>query len=215
MPQPSLADDWQSKLNKGKEEYAEFFYGNYKKTPDAAQSKNKPRDALCGFIAQDAKDYIDESKTFDIREFLSGDLEAFGVACDYAKAVREVFYIDMNVVWNGNEGHLTEKMNYESGKEEARTWDYKFQDAKNFTATGTNVVKTAIGKLDGNTAALEYGFITPYGFIKMRLSMDDRLFLIDNNTAVNRIFMKKFGMKVGEVIMIIKKKGGNNAKKSK
>ena len=225
IPQPSFASSWQSKLNKGKEEYAEFFHGNYNKGSNSAsaedkRSKSKPRDALCGFMSQDAKDYIDPGKTLDLRQFLSGDLEVFGVACDYSKSIREVFYIDMNVVWLGNEGHLEETMNYESGKEEKRVWDFKFQDYQNYTATGTNVVRTATGKQEGNTAILKYGFVTPYGFIKMHLSMDDRWFLIDNNTAVNRIFMKKFGIGVGEVMMVVKKKiitkkGGKNVKKRK
>jgi len=166
-------------------------------------------------MLQDAKDYIDSSKSFDLRQFLSGDLEVFGVACDYSKSIREVFYISVNVVWNGNEGHLQEQMNYESGKEEKRIWDYKFQDNQNYTATGTNVVGAATGKQEGNGATLNYSFITPYGFITMHLSMDDKWFLIDQNTAVNRIFMKKFGMKVGEVMMLVKKKGEKNAKNHK
>lgn len=195
-------------LRQGTEKYLYIFEGRYNQPTidQKTTSKSKVKNRLCGFMTQNANIYINPKYSLDFRTFLNGNIEAWGVACDYSKNLREHFYINKIASWDGNNGTMAEKMFYASGKEESRVWNYEFQDSNNFKATGTNVVKFAKGIQQNNMVNLKYNFSVPYGLITMHLSMDDNWYMIDTDTVINRIFMKKFGIKVGEVIIVLTKK---------
>ena len=40
----------------------------------------------------------------------------------------------------------------------------------------------------------------------MNLNMDDWMYLVDDDTIINRTSMNKFGLEVGEIVLIMKKK---------
>ena len=64
----------------------------------------------------------------------------------------------------------------------------------------------AKGRVNGNAVNLNYVLNIPYKDSTMNLDMDDWMYLTEKNTIVNRTSMKKFGFKVGEIVLVMKKK---------
>ena len=75
-----------------------------------------------------------------------------------------------------------------------------------FTAKAGDVVGEAQGSQIGNAVNLRYTLNVPYNKSTINLKMDDWMYQINTDTVLNRTAMRKFGLKVGEVVLIMKKK---------
>jgi hypothetical protein len=65
----------------------------------------------------------------------------------------------------------------------------------------------------GNAMFLKYTLRAPFRDGTVDLSIDDRMYLIDENTLLNESIMRKFGFRVGEINLVIRRlpeeTGGN------
>jgi hypothetical protein len=157
------------------------------------------------------KDYANKTPKLDIREYLNGDLEAEGVLIDYTGKADLSFYATLKGSWKGNEGKLEEEFFFSDGKKQNRTWIINVSDDNNFTATAGDVVGTAKGSQNGNAVNMKYVLQVPYNGSTINMSMDDWMYLIDAGQGkkpiiINRTAMKKFGIKLGELQLVIRKK---------
>ena len=76
------------------------------------------------------------------------------------------------------------------------------QTASQFTA---DVVGTAKGFSYGPAFKFEYVLLVPVKGKEIKITFDDWIFKQDNNVAINRATMKKFGFKVAELtVMFVK-----------
>ncbi len=196
---------------KDSEESMRIFKGLYRASGEhLADNGAKGKNALCGFISRPKDAFINPKYTLDLRKFFVGELEAWGVACDFAKNLKEHFYIDIKAVNDGNHVHLDQDLFYGSGKREARVWDFKFINDREFNTTGTDVLKALIGVQEGNTAHLQYQFLVPYGKIVMHVTADNWRYMIDENTVINTITLQKFNLNIGELLIVFKRKKNSN-----
>lgn len=162
---------------------------------------------LSGCGGASTEDYAAEKPVMDIRKFFNGPVEAWGVLYSFSGKQDLRFYATMEGSWQGNKGTLKEKFTYSDGRIDERTWNITMIDDHNFTATAGDVIGTAKGTQHGNTTNMRYTLDAKRssgGTIK--LSMDDWMYLIDDNTIINRIKMKKFGLGVGELVVTMRKK---------
>ncbi len=206
---PALAAvvDGESKLNQGTTKYMDFFTGNYKGAVSTENSKAKKQHPLCGFLSQDPKVFTQAKNKLDLKKFLNGSLQSWGVACDSSGRVKEHFYIESTGAWSGNRGTVQREFFYESGKIDSNIWYYDFKDDNNFNLTGSNIIKTGSGMQEASNANLQYTLRTKVGIINMTLNMNDTWYMIDENTAVIRLLVKKFGMVFSEGLVVIQKAG--------
>lgn len=153
------------------------------------------------------KDYAANTPTLDLRDYLKGPLVAKGVLFDYTGKVDLAFHVDIAGSWNGNKGTLEEHFRYSDGRTEARTWHIAFTDDHHFTATAADVVGTAQGSQYGNSVNMRYTLnATRPGGERILLSMDDWMYLLDDKTLINRTTMRKYGIKVGELVISFERK---------
>ena len=163
---------------------------------------------LTGCSSAKVEDFIDQKPAMDIREYFNGSIEASGVFFDYSGKADSFFHIVMKGSWNGNDGTLEEHFTYDNGKTDQRVWTIHMSDDHNISATAHDIVGTATGKQFGNAVNLHYVLRVPSGDTAYDLTMDDWMYRMDMHTVINRITMRKFGIKVGEIIVTFKK---NNA----
>ncbi len=162
---------------------------------------------LTGCGGAKTEDYSSEKPVMDIRKFFNGPVEAWGVLYSFSGKQDLHFHANMEGSWAGNKGTLKEKFTYSDGRVDERTWNITMIDDHHFTATAGDVVGTAKGTQHGNTVNMRYVLDAKRssgGTIK--LSMDDWMYLVDENTIINRIKMKKFGLAVGELVVTMRKK---------
>ncbi len=146
---------------------------------------------------KDPKFYQNNSPKFDVRKYFNGKLEAYGVVKDWRGKVNRRFNATMEGKWQGNEGILEEDFIFDDGEKQSRTWKIKVLDDNNFTASAGDVVGEATGKQHGNALRMDYVLRTPVGKKTYDLTIEDWIYLIDENHAINESKIKKFGITVG------------------
>ena len=153
------------------------------------------------------KIYSKNSPKMDIRNYFRGDLEAFGILQDRGGKVIKTFTVKMNGTWQGNDGKLVEDFVFSDGKTDHRVWDLKVFDDNNFTGKAGDVVDIAKGEQYGNAMRMNYILTIPYDDKKINVSINDWMYLIDNDSLINISELKKFGFKVATLTIGFKKIG--------
>ena len=159
---------------------------------------------LAGFKAQTPADYSD-GPVLDIQKHLNGPLICEGVLYGPTGRVVSRFVADMHGTWDGDSGHLTEDFRYDSGTEQKREWFLTIKNDGTFDAEAPDVVGTGRGVQLGSAINLKYRIQLAETAGGHTLDVTDWMYLLDNGTIVNRSQMRKFGIKVAELVATIRK----------
>ena len=81
-----------------------------------------------------------------------------------------------------------------------------YSNQQMFIGRAKDIIGNAEGVQSGNAVNLHYTLQVPYKDSTIDLAMDDWMYLIEGNIILNRTSMKKFGFKVGEIVLFMKKK---------
>ena len=153
-----------------------------------------------GFRAQRLAHYADTGPAFDIQEHLSGTLISEGIIYGPRGRVVSRFVARMNGEWDGATGTLSEDFAYANGSTQARKWYLTMGEGGHFTATADDIIGEGKGQQMGATARLTYRIRLPEDAGGHVLDVTDWMYLMDNGTILNRSEMRKFGIKVAELI---------------
>ena len=160
---------------------------------------------LTGCSEPDIQQYAANKPVFDIREYLNGDLEAWGVLINRDGSAEPQFFVKMKGSWKGNEGTLAEEFTYVSGEKKNRLWQFRVLNDHTFTGTAADVAGEGKGKQYGNAVNMKYVLQVPYKGKTVEVNMDDWLYRIDEQHVINRTELRKFGFKVGELVIGFRK----------
>lgn len=160
---------------------------------------------LPGCSSPEIEDYAGETPTLDIREYMNGQLTAKGIIKDYTGQVTSSFVVDIDASWDGDVGTLDERFLFNDGTTDRRVWTIAFDDHHYFTGKADDVVGEAYGAQFGNSLNMHYVLRAERGDGTIDLHMDDWMHLVDKDTLINHTIMRKFGVKVGEVIISFEK----------
>ena len=160
-----------------------------------------------GFLSRsDGLDaYAAGTPALDLRSYLSGTLLASGAFFGLTGRMERRFEIEMVGRWSGNRGTLDERLCYDDGETADRRWTLDFADDETFTATAPDVEGAAPGAQRGHAAVMRYRLRLPRPRGEIVVGMEDRFFLLDDGTLINRARMSKFGLKVGEVVAFFRR----------
>ena len=157
-----------------------------------------------GFTAQQPEHYVDGQR-FDIREHLNGPMICEGVLYGPLGRVSTRFVAQMHGHWDGNKGHLVENFVYESGEEHKREWFLTTHNNDQIDAEAPDVIGTGKGTQKGSAVQLKYRLQLPESGGGHVLDVTDWMYLLPNGTVVNRSQMRKFGIKVAELVATMRK----------
>jgi hypothetical protein len=157
------------------------------------------------FLEQNIDHYRDLGPRFDLQDYFSGKLKAWGIVQNLRGDVVQRLKIDMFGQWNGSEGSLSEDIKYFDGRHEKRTWKLIKHENGNFSGTAEGIIGQAKGRSSGCATCWNYEMIIPVDGKDMNVHFDDWMYTIDENLVVNRSYIKKFGIKVAEVSIFIQK----------
>jgi hypothetical protein len=159
-----------------------------------------------GFTAQRPEHYTDAGVAFDPRRDLDGPMDCEGVIYGPLGRVVSRFTGDFNVTWEGNAGVMTEYFHYASGEEQYREWQLTVGNDGSIRARASDLIGEGYGHKSGPTMCLRY---------KIRLEEDsgghvldvmDWMYLAPNGAVVNRSQFRKFGIKVAELVAVMRKR---------
>jgi len=157
----------------------------------------------CSRVALD--DYQGTSPELDLKTFFDGELMAYGILQDRSGRVTRKFTATIDASWSGDQGTLVEHFVFDDGEEQDRTWQLTYHGDKRYSGVAGDVVGIANGQIAGSAFNWRYQLDVPWGDSSIVLSLDDWLYLVEENHLINRTELRKFGFKVAELTLVIEK----------
>ncbi len=150
-------------------------------------------------------DFKDQKPRLIIEDYLSGDVRAWGILQNRSGKVIRQFSAELNGSWDGNQLILNEKFNWSDGEVQKRQWKINKIDEHNYEGVAGDVVGKAKGYSYGPTFKFEYVLLVPVKGREMKITFDDWIFKQNDEIAINRATMTKFGIKVAELTVLFQK----------
>ena len=144
-------------------------------------------------------------REFDLERFFAGEVTATGQFQDVFGTVRRRFDVTINGTWDGETLRLVEDFAYADGTFEQRTWTLQKTGPQGWKGTAPGVLGEATGQEDGDTFNWKYTIDLPVPDGTLRVSFDDWMWQLSETQVLNRAYMKKFGVDIGEVIILFEK----------
>lgn len=161
------------------------------------------------FRAQQPGDYGETTPAFVLAEHLAGPILAEGMIYGPTGRMTSTFTARMEGRWSGETGILSEDFTYSTGRRQLREWRLMRGPGNTFTATADDIVGEAQGVVSGSTVRLTYRLILPEDAGGNVLDVIDWLYLLPDGTIMNKSEMRKFGLKVAELVATMRPQNQN------
>ena len=161
--------------------------------------------ASCGSV--DVARYADQQPTLDLERFFSQPVKAWGMFQKRSGEVAKRFEVNLVSRREGNNLILDERFLYSDGTRQRRVWVLTPTGQGGWIGRADDVVGVANGQVAGNTLHWRYRLNLPVGDSTYEMSMDDWMYLMDEDTLINRTRMSKFGVEVGQVTLFFRRQG--------
>lgn len=159
----------------------------------------------CGSV--EVNHYASEKPELELSTYFSGTLDAWGIFQKRDGTVARRFHVVIEGKWKSpTEGVLDERFTYSDGEAQRRVWTLKRQPDGTWQGTADDVVGVAIGKVAGNALHWKYVLRLPVDGKEYLVNFDDWMWLLDEQSMMNRSVMSKFGVDLGEVTLFFKKR---------
>ena len=159
--------------------------------------------AGCGSIS--IQDYAANRPTLVPESFFNGQLSAHGVVKNRSGKVIRYFNADIKAYWKDGVGTLEEDFLFDDGEKDRRVWTLTPSGNGSYIGTAGDVVGDGEVQFAGNTMFLDYVLRIPYNDGTLDIRIDDRMYLVNPTTLMNESRMTKFGVDVGEILLVIRK----------
>jgi len=153
----------------------------------------------------DVQTYANYKPVMKPEVFFTGPMTAHGVIKNRAGKVIRYFNANLKGSWNGESITLDEDFIFDDGEKQKRIWTITKQPDGSYIGRAGDVVGDAIGSISGNSMFLKYVLAIPYKGRTIYITIDDRMYLVEPNILINESTMSKFGVNVGQIILVINK----------
>ena len=156
----------------------------------------------CGSVA--VTDYRDRQPAFAPNEFFAAALTAHGVVKNFNGEVTRTFNADIVGCWNQGIGTLDEQFLFDDGEQQTRFWTLEPTGTPDrYRATAGDVVGIGDAQWSGNALFLDYVLRIALEDGSIDVAIDDRMYRVSDNVVINESVMRKFGVKVGTILLTI------------
>ncbi|MEL7216280.1 MAG: DUF3833 domain-containing protein [Pseudomonadota bacterium] len=138
----------------------------------------------------------------NLEEYFEGQTRAYGQFQDILGNVSRRFTVDITGTWDGETLVLVEDFDYSDGTTEQRIWTLAKTGPETWEGTAPGVIGVATGREQGHAFQWQYRIDLPIGDGEtLRVGFDDYMWLQPDGRLLNRAYMSRFGLPVGEVII--------------
>ena len=159
--------------------------------------------ASCGSV--DVARYADQQPALNLEHFFSQPVKAWGMFQKRSGEVVKRFEVNIVSRREGNNLILDERFQYSDGTRQRRVWTLTPEGQGRWSGRADDVVGVAQGQIAGNTLHWRYRLNLPVDDSTYEMSMDDWMYLMDEDTLINRTTMSKFGVEVGQVTLFFRR----------
>jgi hypothetical protein len=154
--------------------------------------------ASCGSV--DVARYADQQPALDLQRFFSQPVKAWGMFQKRSGEVAKRFEVNID-----------ERFLYSDGTRQRRVWTLTPEGQGRWSGRAADVVGVAEGQVAGNTLHWRYRLNLPVDDSTYEMSMDDWMYLMDEDTLINRTSMSKFGVEVGQVTLFFRRQAAGGS----
>ncbi len=149
----------------------------------------------------------DRQPGLDLAEFFAGDSVAYGIFEDRFGNLRRQFRVNMTGTVEGDTLTLVEDFLYDDGERADRTWVIRRTGTDDrgivsYEGAAADVTGTARGRVAGNALNWEYDVVLNMSGSEVKVHFDDWIYRQDEDVAINRAFISKFGIEIGSVTIV-------------
>ncbi|MEW8395913.1 MAG: DUF3833 domain-containing protein [Candidatus Thiodiazotropha sp.] len=161
---------------------------------------------LSGCAGADLSRYQSERPVLKLEEYFNGTLVGWGMFQQRDGTVVKRFKVVVEASWEGDHGVLDEQFTFSDGTRQQRIWRLTKTGEDEYTGTADDVVGRARGRISGNALQWAYSLRLPVGGKVYEVTFDDWMYLQEEGVLLNRSVMKKFGFRLGEVLLFFKRR---------
>lgn len=155
-------------------------------------------------------DYADNKPTLVLEHFLDGHISGTGIIENWKGKMTQQFDFEGDATWENGVCTFQEKMTYYNGHEDKRTWIITKINDHYYEGRTPEVVGVAKIFVRGNAMNWQYKMDVNVNESTYRLTFDDWMYLMNNDTLINQNVFKKFGLRVGGLTLVMKKTEAKN-----
>jgi len=174
--------------------------------------------ALAGLAACSGAPALDDprlsTRDLNLEDFFAGRSVAHGQFQDRFGTVRRRFVVEIEGRWDGETLTLTEDFVYEDGATERRVWRLRKTGPvtadQAWEGTAAGVQGVARGQERGDTFNWRYTIDLPIpaadgSVATLRASFDDWMWQLTDDRLLNRAYMSRAGIALGDVILMFER----------
>ena len=161
---------------------------------------------MTGCTSMGVERYAEQQPALVPEEFFDGRLTAHGVVKNRGGEAIRRFNAEIKAYWKDGTGTLEEDFLFDDGEEQRRVWMLRPAGEGHYVGTAGDVVGEGQVTVAGNAMFLDYVLRIPYGDGTLDLRIDDRMYLVSPDVLINESKMKKFGLRVGEILLVIERR---------
>lgn len=151
------------------------------------------------------EDFADAPQELLLEEYFLGETTAYGVFEDRFGKVRRSFKVDITGTVENGVLTLDERFVYNDGERETRIWEIDILGDGMYRGTAGDVPGYAQGVVVGNAFNWKYKVDLKVGDSTWNVGFDDWMYLLEDNVLINRAYVTRFGIRIGEVTIAFQK----------
>lgn len=161
--------------------------------------------SLTACISPHLSDFEDAPRSLKLEEYFEGETTAYGLFEDRFNKVRRQFTVDITGTVEGEVLTLDERFVYDDGERDTRVWTIDILGDGRYCGTADDVPGIAEGQVIGNAFNWSYKVDLRVGDDTWNVGFDDWMYLLEDGILINRAYVTRFGVRIGEVTIAFRK----------
>lgn len=145
--------------------------------------------------------YENEKPRLILENYFNGKLIAHGLVMNRSGQVMRRFTVDMNTIWKGNVGTLTENFTWNNNEQTQRVWTVTKKADGTYEGSAADILDVAYGESAGNAFHWSYKMDLPVKDTTYHVHFNDWMYLVTDKVLINKADITWFGIHAGQVII--------------
>ena len=160
---------------------------------------------LAGCSGVGVQHYAGQTPRLDLAAFFSRPVQAWGMFQNRSGEVIKRFHVDIASRRDGDRLILDERFLYSDGTRQRRVWTLTADGEGRWRGRADDVLGEATGEVAGNALRWRYRLNLPVDGTTSVVDFDDWMYLMDEDTLINRSSMSKLGVELGQVTLFFRR----------
>ena len=158
-------------------------------------------------VRNEVSTYQDRQPRLNLASFFVGETVAFGIFEDRFGNLRRQFRVELEGTLDGDVLTLDEQFLYDDGERDERIWKIRpmgqGSDGQTlYEGSAADITGIAKGAIAGNAMNWEYDVVLTMSGRDLEVHFDDWIYRLHEDVAVNRAYVRKFGVEIGSVTIV-------------